>query len=157
VVHGTGFHQVDDGRVAGKRRAGKPHQVTDAHAGSGLQRQQRHLVTVPEVVVCGDNHAVAEAALLESRLQVRYALVAGGGVIMAGADRGRVLASARPVQPHTFEGRLLAPVDNGRNTVAGSVLHQFRRLAHRPFSLLFPAESATKPMARACFTSFRAR
>ena len=39
VVDRAGLHQLDHRLMAGKRRAGEPHEVLDAHARGGLQAQ----------------------------------------------------------------------------------------------------------------------
>ncbi len=64
-------HEVHDGRVAREGRAGEPAQVLHAHARGRLERLERDDIAVAQVVVRGDGHAVAQAHLLQRRLQVR--------------------------------------------------------------------------------------
>ena len=80
VMDDAGFHQLDHRRLRRKRRAGKPHQVADAHARRGLERHQRDRVAIAQVMVVGDGHAVAQAAFAQCGLEIGHALVAVGGI-----------------------------------------------------------------------------
>ena len=60
-----------------------------------LQRHQRNPVAIAQVMVLRDDHAVAQSAFAQRGLEVGNALVAIRGIIFAGTDRRRRLASTR--------------------------------------------------------------
>ena len=59
VMHHAGLHQVDDRLVTGKRGAGKPHEVFGPHPGGGLQRSERDAVSIAQMMMAADGHAIA--------------------------------------------------------------------------------------------------
>jgi hypothetical protein len=105
-MNDAGLHQVDHRLMAGKRRAGQPDEILDAELRGGLESHECHLVTVSEMVVRRDHHAVPEATPFEGGLQVLEPLVPVHRVIDAGRDRRAVPGAGRPVLPDSFIGNL---------------------------------------------------
>ncbi len=93
VMYRAGLHQLDHRLVTGKRSAGKPHQVSCAHARGSLQRGEGDAVAIAQVMMAADGHAIAQAAEPQRGLEVRHALVAVAGIVAVGANRRAVLVA----------------------------------------------------------------
>src|SRR5512133_2912780 len=155
-MNDAALHQVDYRRVAGKRRAGKPHQVARAEFGCGLERLQRDDVAIAQVMMRRDGHAIPQATQPQRRREIGNTLVAVGRIVDVRADRRRGDMSLWTMLRDTGKRRLLAPIHRQRNFSTGSVADQFdpgRNGAHA-----FASGAVwINPMWRARCTSFSAR
>ena len=158
VMHRARLHQLDHRLMTGERSAGKPPQVFHAHACRGLQRRQRHLVAIAEVMVAADGHAVAQVAEAQCSLQVGRALIAVERIIAVAANRRRRLTPAGRMTFNVDEGRLFAAVHNGWNAATQGVGDKIsgQGFAHCASPGL-DAGSDKSPIRRARSINFRAR
>src|SRR5579862_2523779 len=153
MVHRAGFHQLDDRLVAGERRAGKPHQVARAHAGSRLKRVERDQVSVAQMMMAADGHAVAQPAKPQRRFQVRNPLVPVCGIVAVAANRRAVFMAGGTMSVDALIRDSFAAVDRGGHAPSGGIRNQGRGEggAHA-----WPP-AATMPICCALATSLRAR
>jgi hypothetical protein len=86
VVNHARLHQVYGGGLRRERCAGKPHQVAHADAGGGLEGHQGNSITVAQVMMAGDDHAVAQATFAQRSFEIRDALVAVLRIVGGGAN-----------------------------------------------------------------------
>ena len=154
VMNCPGFHQVNGTLLRGKRCAGKPHEVLDAEFGGRFQRHKRDPVTIAQMVVIGNHHAIAQAAFLQRGLEVGNSLVTTFGIILVGSYRRRGLASPRLVLARAEVWNLRLAVDHGRHAASDGVVRQLDSLRHFQF---LAASLGRRPMAFARATSFNAR
>jgi hypothetical protein len=102
-MNDPGLHVLDDRLVAWKRGAWEPRQVAEAHLGAGVEELVGQHIPVPEVVVSGDCHAVADAALLEGGAQVGRKLVAVSREDAAGCQGRGCFVAGRTVLVNACE------------------------------------------------------
>ena len=113
-----------------KRRAGEPEQILDAYFRRRLQHHERDPVAIPQMMMVRDHHAVAQSAFAQRSLEIRNALVAVVGIVLARAHRRCSLAPARLVLGHAQVGNLGLAIDHGRHHASRGVLHQFDSIRH---------------------------
>ncbi len=87
VMHRARLHQLDHRLVARKRRAGKPDEVLGAHARGGLQRGERDAVSIAQMMMTADGHAIAQSAKTQRSFQIGDALVTVGRIVAVAANR----------------------------------------------------------------------
>src|SRR5664280_2530219 len=110
-MHRTRLHQVDHRLVTGERCAREPDEVFRAHARGGLQRGERDAVSIAQVVMIADGHAVTQSAETQRSLQVGDALVAVGGIVAATANRRAGLVACGTMLVDALVWRRFAAVD----------------------------------------------
>ena len=104
VMDDAALQVGDQVGVAGEDRARKPDEVPHAQGVGGGEDLGGEVVAVAQVVVGRDHHAVAQARLAQSGLQVGGALVAVHRVVAAGADGRGGLAAFGAEGSHPSEG-----------------------------------------------------
>src|SRR5271166_6513580 len=145
------LHQLDYRLVARERSAGEPHQVFHSHAGGGFESSERDTISVAQVMMAADGHAVAQSAQPQRGLQVMHPLVAIAGIVAVGANRRAVFVTGRAMAIHTSIGSLLATVHESGNAPTCCVRHEIgcRDRAHAwP-----PSFADIRPICRARPTS----
>ena len=122
VDHARG-HQFDGGLLRRKRCAGKPREIFDANSCRRFERHQGDAVAIPQVMVRGNDHAIAQAAFSERGLEVGHALIAILGIIGGGPDRRRSFVPVRLVLADARVGNLGTTVHHLRDHAPGGVDH----------------------------------
>ena len=107
VMHRARLHQVDHRLVTRKRCAGKPDEVLGAHARGGLQRGERDPVSIAQMVMTADGHAITQPAETQRGFQVGHALVAVCGIVAAAANRRAGFVSRGTMLIDSFVWHLL--------------------------------------------------
>src|SRR5271166_3340914 len=149
------LHQLDYRLVARERSAGEPHQVFHSHAGGGFESSERDTISVAQVVVAADRHAVAQTTQPQRGLQVRHAFVAISGVVAVSANGRPELVATWAMAIQASIGSLLATVHESGNAATCCVRHEIgcRDRAHAwP-----PWFADIRPICRARPTSLTAR
>jgi len=81
-------------------------------------------------MVIGEHHAIAQAALAESGFEVRHALVAVFGIVLARSDRRSLFASARLVLAHAEVGDLRLAIDHAGHAALHGIMGEFDAFGH---------------------------
>src|SRR5579872_2423415 len=108
------------------------------------------------MMMARDNHAIAQPALPQRRLQIGHALVAVLGIVHRRANRRCSLVAGWNVAVHAGERDLRTIVDGRRNDATCGVLDQSDRSCRRRHERSFSSR-ATSPISRARATSLSAR
>src|SRR5579862_2590768 len=125
VIDYTGLHQIDRTLLAGERRARKPYDISDAQFRSSLQRHHRDAVSIAQMMVGRDHHAIPQPALAQCSRQIVDVLVSVRGIV-SGRSYGRAGLPARgAILANSHVRNLLAPVDYLRNHAADAIFNQY--------------------------------
>ena len=150
----TVFDVVDEGGVDCRQGAGRQGQVLEAHAGQGVQHLVHHMVSVSEVVVEGDGHAVLEPRAADGLLQAPHHLVLppgpvleGGGVLLRRPGEGSPVADL-PDVGDPFKGVFVhGHTSSTSSTASARAMSRLARVT-TGLSIIFPLRLAT-PLPRA--------
>jgi hypothetical protein len=112
----------------GNEALGEPRQVLHSDQGRGFERHQRDTVTITKVMMRGNDHAIAQAALAQCGLEIRNTFVAVGGIVGGGANRRRGLSTEGLIHADANVGHLRAAVHRLGNVASSGVHNHFRFL-----------------------------
>ena len=149
VMDDAFLHQVNGALLRGEGCAGEPHQVFDAEAGGGFKCHERDAVAVAQVVMVGEDHAVAQSAVAQSSLEIGHALVAVLGKVFIRSDRRGLLAAAGLILADADVRDLGLAVDHGGYHASGGILREFHAIGHSsPYTAgLCPTETGEAPVS----------
>ncbi len=147
VMDRTFLHQIDRTLLRRKRRTREPHQILHADPRRRFQRQHRHFVAIPQMMMIGDHDAIAQPALAQRRLQIGHTLISAVRKIFARRDRWRRFAPPRLIFPCTQKRNLRLAIHHRRHRAAHRVVRQFYAFCAHQIA----------PIALARATSFTAR
>ena len=122
VDHARG-HQFNGGLLRRKRRAGEPREVLDANSRRRYECHQGDAVSIPQVMVRGNDHAIAQAAFPERGLEVCDALIPILRIIRGRPNRWRSFVAVRLVLADPRVGDLWMAVHYLWDNAPGGVGH----------------------------------
>ena len=124
------FHQLNRGFLRWERCAGKPCQLFHSQFCRRLQGHESYAITIAQVMMIGNHHAVSQTALTQRSLEIGNAFVTVLGIVFAGAHRRGGFAGARLIFSDAKVGNLRLAVDHSRDHAACGVLRQFHAFSH---------------------------